>query len=264
MAITYLNMGRFDQASEYVAKALAVAPNDMLAVYNRAMISLKSPRGDVLSAIHDLTAVRDSNPDNIDARKALAEALRRNNDQEAAIRELETCLSMTPQNSAIREQLVTWYMSAQPPRYADADRVIHEAEMDPQLGRDPKWFQMETSALLARGDNANAVNAARKLRDARPDDAGAIRLYIGALSDSKQYQALLDETDKLNKAGKDAWWMHQMRGIAKRILGDKAAAMAELDTALRHGAADERRRRDGKRLPCGRWRRKSAPMTRSG
>jgi tetratricopeptide (TPR) repeat protein len=233
MATTYVQMGRYDQAAEWVGKALQLAPNDLMAVYSRGLINLRSPRPDIAAAVRDLTAVRNASPTTLDARQALAEALRRNRDNDGAIRELETCLSMAPQNPSIREQLVQWYLAATPPRYNDADRVIHEAETNPQLSRDPRWFELEASAWIARGNNDKTVAAARKFVDASPGNPRAARLYASALSDARQYQAVLDYTDKLIGTKQEAWWTHQLRGIARRNLTSKDAAMTEFDAALR-------------------------------
>ncbi len=65
-----------------------------------------------------------------------------------------------------------------------------------------------------------------------PDNPNYPREFVDWLIHFNDWPAVVNETDKLIKAGHNEWWLHHQRGVAMAALGDKDKAVKEFDLAL--------------------------------
>ncbi len=240
LAYVYLNSNRTQEAKDLLNKLIADNPALTTAYYFRALATLRSPQANPADAIADLTQVRDSTPDNIQARYVLADCYARIGDPDNAMREYEGIVRVSPAAKQARMVLMDMYSQTSPPRWLDAERVAREGEALPELAQDIDFLAAE-ARLYSRGDPGNgnksrdaerAVRYATQAMKLDPKNLGLVRLYYSVLDKGKLYQQVIADSDKLGKDEKDLWWVHSFRGSAKCKLGDKDAGLKEFVSAL--------------------------------
>jgi len=234
LGLVYMSQAKYDQGLARLNQAISIDPTNTAALYYRGLTRMRQARPDLPEAIRDLTAARRLTPNNVDIRFAAADAYRLNQDLDNAIKELEPALAGNPNNKALRMRLVELYSGSNPPRWADAERVLVEARTSPQLKGDPDWAQAEALMWLGRGDAAKAVSKIQEAVAANPGNAAYVRNYLNILIAAKNYDQVLSETDKRLAVNdnKQVWWLYQSRAIARRYKGDKEGAMADFGAAL--------------------------------
>ncbi len=210
---------------------------DELALLQQAKAEMISPDPDTDLAIRDLNVAKNRNPAFIPPRLLLGQILQRRGDPNAAIRELEDAVQVSPLNRDAQLALLNAYASARPPRWEQFDRVVAAAEADPQLREDPIWLERDSGSLAVRKQYSQSIQKIRAAIKLNPDNAQLNSSYLLLLVDSGDYQGALREADKLLAAGKKYWWVYFASGLAKGGAGDKPAALADLDKAIAVGDA---------------------------
>lgn len=229
-ALVDMNRNRWDEAVRRLQQALELEPKNQTAQYHMAMLRLRQPQPDTEAAIRILTAVRDQNPENIDARFLLAEAYQRRNDVDNASRELEAALQRMPANKNIRLTLAQVYAGAG--RWNDTERVLRAGRELPQLANDLDLIRTEMEMWVARKDHAKALERLKQAMAVAPNHPQLIRDHAAILLDARDYKGVIAVTDPVISADKNAIWALQTRAIAKRRLNDKDGALADFEAAL--------------------------------
>lgn len=222
--------GRLDQAKALVDQVLAKNSSDPSALFYRGLIELR--QNDAVSAERDFSLFRDKDPQNVIARLWLSRAMRARDNVAGATTELEAALKTAPTRTDVRVALLDAYSFGDQPRWDAFDRTIAEAKADPRLNTDAVWSQINARGLAKRGqfDKALAeIQAARKLE---PNSYALRQDYVNVLLESRNYKAVLDETEKSLAEGHREGLVFEQRGVAKSAMGDKVGALKEFDAAL--------------------------------
>jgi predicted Zn-dependent protease len=227
---TLLGARRTDEAMKAVDQAYGSTPSAPAALYYRGLIDLT--KGNAQSAVDNLSAARNKDPQNAVIRIWLARAMLAQNHRNDAAAELVEVLRRNPLRDDARMLLLEAYSGGTDPRWDDFDQVVQEAENNPVLAADPAWHQLHARGLAQRNQFPQAkaqLDAARKIA---PDSFALWDEYVNLLIHAKEWQHVLDETDKQLTAGHKDAAIYGKRGIARVGLGDKATAVREFDTGL--------------------------------
>jgi tetratricopeptide (TPR) repeat protein len=221
--------GKLREGRQRIDQVLAATPNDVEALYLRGLATMVDPHGDLNSAIDDFNKVVAQQPGRIDARVYLADAYRRRNLPEDAIRTLEAAVRAAPTEKSLRLRLLDLYSTHQPPFWTAAQGLLKETRSTPQFADDLDFIHAEASMWMRRKDYAKAVDLIKLVMAKAPNNAQVAATYFTALLEKRDYQALLAETDKWLKAHPDSWWVHQYRGSAygRNGLNNSQAALNE-------------------------------------
>ena len=129
--------------------------------------------------------------------------------------ELEGALSSQPGNIRIRLALIDAYLSTQPPRWVDADRVIKDAKALPGYVPNPDMLEREAQMWNSRGEPSKALAAIQEAHATNPGDINISRRYVSMLLHQEQYQQVNQEVDRLLAGDKNLWWAYESRAVAE-------------------------------------------------
>ena len=223
---------QYDVVDQRLKRALEIDEKNTTTHYYVGLLEMNKPKGDLDEAMKHLTIGKDSPTMGIEARFAMADCMRRKSNPDAAIRELEAALSAQPTNRRVRLGLIDAYMSLQPPRWVDAERVIRDAYGMPGYVTDSELLQREASMWAVRGEPKKAVDAIQKALTAEPDNIQLTRSYINLLIKVRKYSDVVAEVDKLVARDKNLWWAYEARAVAKRYQDHKDEAIKDFEAAL--------------------------------
>lgn len=251
LGVVLLNQKKEELAMQALDAALAQDPKNVAALFTRGQILLKSKVPQIDEAIKNLSTLRDVNPNNLEGRVALAEALRIKGQHDQAAKELSDALQMAPGRRDIRVTLVGLYTDGRTPSWGDAERLVNQAkELEP---RDPLWPRMQAEMFKKRGMHQRAVEEiraamaldnqnAQTIKD-YPRNGELVRAYFDILEAGKFYDQLLTDTNGLFATDKSivdtGWWVYVKRAVAQRNLGKPREAMADFTKALDIAQADK-------------------------
>ncbi|MDB5319526.1 MAG: hypothetical protein JWN40_1157 [Phycisphaerales bacterium] len=246
LGVVLLNEKREEQAIEELTTALVLDPKNQAALYSRGQLRLKSKVPQLDGAVKDLVALRDVNPNHIEARVSLAEAFRQQQRLEEGARELDEALRRAPARRDVRINLVGIYASMKPPLWAEAERLVTDAERnEPQ---DSTWKRMQAKMYSVRGMHDRA---AVKIRDALAVDATngeLLRDYLDILEGGRMWPQLLTEVDRVLAADKGiaekGWWVYVKRAVALSNMDRKQEAMADFVKSMDIVQADKEGNQD--------------------
>ena len=200
------------------------------------------------SGMEDLEKARSTAPaPNVLLNRTLAARYERDGRTDDAIAALQEALSASPQAVSLRQELVR--MCSAQRRWADVQRLIEEAQIDPQLSRQPAWWyaeavmwnmrgrQRNVDMATARAKELSAIRTAqgklKKLPQPNPVLEEQLELqYIQLLSEGRQYNELLKETEDIGKPGKDSWWRYAARSTALANTNRRTEAEKTAETAM--------------------------------
>ncbi|HEY7117449.1 MAG TPA: tetratricopeptide repeat protein [Tepidisphaeraceae bacterium] len=244
LGVVLLNQGQTERAVDSLTTALTIDPKNQAALYSRGAIRLGAKTPQLDEAIKDFIALRDANPNHVEARVSLAEAFRQKQQFDAAARELEEALRRQPMRRDIRTTLIALYAnSIKPPQWQDAERLLTQAkQLEP---REILWRRMLAKMYSERELKDKAVNEileafaqdsknAQEVKGYQPNGE-LIGDYLDILEKAKMYTRLAEESDRLlqDPAKRNtAWWAYMKRGTARANTDHKAEAMADFQTAL--------------------------------
>jgi len=200
-AVTAISAQRYPEARELLVRGLRFAPDDPDAVYNLAVVDLRSgDREAALAGFERVLALERGNPSGVS-------------------RELKS--------QALNNAAVIYFGRGQ---FADAETALAEAvELDP--GDAKSWFNLGlTRAKLDRDDAAFA--AFRRARELDPSDVDvAYQLALAQIERAAwpEAVALLLETTR-DQPGRAELWTSL--GRAQRGLGNVDGALASFDRAI--------------------------------
>jgi tetratricopeptide (TPR) repeat protein len=227
----YDRAGKYPEAQKTLDTILAADPKNAMAMLLRGKVRVQ--RGDYAGAMPDLIAARDALPDNTQARMLLSEAYRNRGEIDAACRELESALRLAPTEKAARITLLNLYSKSTPPRWTQAETLCREAREIPQLAKDPAMIHAEAVMWMERGDLVKSLRLVREALNTAPNDSSIARTFFEVLMRAKQYQEIIQASQKLAETRADLWWVYQQRGLAKCRLKDKDGGLAEFELALK-------------------------------
>jgi cellulose synthase operon protein C len=230
LAMLYAATKRSDEALARIDEALSKDPENAIALLTKGRIELARSQAD--KAVETLEKVRSQLPKNVEVRATLAQAYRQIGNADAAVRELEAAVEAQPLNKGLRLQLHDTLASARPPRWVEAENKLREARQMPQFAEDPELMLAEAAMWRARGQFAKSLAAAREAMKAVPDHPVIQSNYFDILLASREYKQVLAETEPLTSKEQVPAWVYQVRAVAHKGNGDKAAALAEYEKAL--------------------------------
>jgi predicted Zn-dependent protease len=228
-----LGSGQFAEAERLVQQRLAKGDADGDARYYSAMIKLRrQPGADPAAAVRELTALASDYPRNVRVLALLAEAHHATNDLDAAIDDLNRALVIEPLNRDVRLKLIQWAAGAA--RWDVVNRLATEALAQPRLASDPSWPRAMAGAAAAAGKFAEAEKHIAKAISMVPPERAAELQHdqLSILNQGKGYAKVLKTSDAMLAEGREDWWIHQFRGVAKAALKDAPGAAKEFDAAL--------------------------------
>lgn len=239
LASVLMNSRKLEEAGKLLDEALQRNPRNAVALELRGRLRLRGPKPDLAGAIQDLSAVRDLNRQNLQARMDLAEAQQRSGNLDAAMRELEALLVDAPEARDVRVRLVDLYTTARPPRWVDANRVLAQARSMPQLANDPVILHLEARVLMQQGRYTEALEPITLARKAAPADATINHTYLAILLQDRRNDQVVQEADTLLSNNPGLWWALQLRAQARHRLNDREGALADFQEALASDMAQQ-------------------------
>jgi predicted Zn-dependent protease len=246
LGVVLLNEKREDQAQEELTTALVQDPKNQTALYTRGQLRLKATVPQVDGAIKDLVALRDLNPNHIEARVSLADAFRQQQRLEEAAHELDEALRRAPARRDVRINLVGLYAAMKPPQWAEAERLVADAERSEP--RESIWKRMQSKMFSARAMHDRAVLKIREALEVDHTNGELLRDYLDILEAGRMWGQLLAETDRVFSLDKNmaanGWWVYVKRAAALSNLDRKQEAMADFVKAMDIVQADKTANQD--------------------
>jgi tetratricopeptide (TPR) repeat protein len=227
--------GRYDQGLRAANDALAADHSNVVAYYWRGRFEASGATPNFDKALTDLGFFRDSMPTDIRGRALIAEILDIKGDRDGAIHELEAALSSAPQERGIRLALLRDYLSALPPRMADAQQLLSQTLALPAFAHDPEFESKAALVWAQTGQPDKAVAAMRDVLAHVKDKGPYMADYFEVLLRTKtaaNYALLLQESDQYTGDPRTNWFIFNDRAIAKAATGDYTGAAAEFKIAL--------------------------------
>jgi tetratricopeptide (TPR) repeat protein len=231
LATTYIRAGRLTDARQVARDAIAADPTDNDALYHQGLIESQLIEGDLDLAMRDATQLKAQNPSSPKAYGLLADVYYRRRQSDDAVRTLEDGLKADPQDRNCRLRLLAAYSAATPPSWPDYDRLVHEAENDPQLRPDAVWLVRDAYGLAARKQFDAAIQKVDEAIAGAPDQPELVSDKLSILMTAGNYPAVIQTADALEAKGIKPWWMYLARGAAK-AQSDKPSGLIDLDAAL--------------------------------
>lgn len=228
-----LRSGQIDQADGFLAKVLKERPADPAALFYRAQVRLNSSPADFQGARDDLQRVLNQNPGNIEARLVLSDLLMRQNQHDAAVRQLEEAWRYNTSSKPVLLKLVQAYLGGVQPRRTDAQRAIDQAKQTSEtLAKDPDVLLAEANVQLALNQPRKAIELAKQALAVSPENPGLQQQYFDTLLRAGGARDLIRESEPILQKDRGAWWLYRLRGMAYRQLDQRTEALREFDAAL--------------------------------
>jgi len=241
LGFVYMNTNRPERALAALNLALAADPGNGKALFWRGYLHLaRQQPPDYDQAIKDLTAAKALDKRDSTLRMMLADALKQSNRSDDAIKELEGAWHLLPDNKDMRLKLVELYGNAQPPRWADAVRVLDEAIDSPAGKTDPDWLRCKAKMWMMRNEADKAVAAITQAMQIGQGNVQVLQDYLTILLQARKYEPLRATCSALlqdPRRAQQEWWIWQLRAIANRNLDQKDQAMIDYDQAFRVATA---------------------------
>lgn len=233
LAECYYELGEYDQALSYVAKAAPFRKGDSALANLEGFVRIGL--GDLAGAGKAFASVAGSLPNDLDARfgQSLLD-LSAGRKSEARSR-LEESLRISPQNARVILSLAL--IASDQGRTADAQALVEKALR--YHGSEPKTQYVAASLAAAAGDYDKAAFYARNALDLRPGYSEA-RLLLGSLMylsrSFDQAIALMREAVARDRKDGLAWYT---LGLAQEGAGKRSDAVYSLNTAVALRPDDE-------------------------
>jgi tetratricopeptide (TPR) repeat protein len=233
----HITSGKFDRAEQRLNRALEIDQANATTHYYVGLMRMSQPKPDLRAAIEHLEKARASPTMGIEARFALADVLRRRENQDAAIRELEDALKAQPSNRRVRIALIDAYGALIPPRTNDAQRLIREVKSLPNWQADPEILRREANLLTVEGMYKEAVDRINEAVAAAPDDVTLTRQALDLYIKARRFPEVNQRVEQLLAKDKNLWWAYQARAVSKRHQGNKEEAVKDFEAAFTAAAA---------------------------
>jgi predicted Zn-dependent protease len=237
--VAALNAGtpaKLQEARECFDQVISAQPNNSYALTQRANAILRLSPPNYAAALADLSRARDLVPGDMETRMMIVDVDRRRNQPDDAIHELESAIRLAPANKRVRLTLIDLYAQSTPPRWSDADQLLHDTGQIALLADDPDFLHEE--AMLDRDQHAyaKALDLIHQAMAKAPGNVAMVHTYYDILIKSNAFDQLLSESAQLLSDRQNApslWWVYPYRAEALvRGSGDKARAAAELELGL--------------------------------
>jgi tetratricopeptide (TPR) repeat protein len=230
-ALALLEHGLNQDAVTRATDALAENPKDQTALFCRARARLRMQPPDPAGALQDLEQVQQSNPNNLEVRMDMAQALDEMNRPEDAINELQAALRLEPLNRELRFRLVGMYVHNAHPRLNEALRMLQEVETTPPFNKDSAIFQGEAMILGATGHDADALTKSEIALHLSPDDQNIVRTNMQMLQKVHDFQGVIDHYASMKDKWKKTSWALWDLGMAEKRLNNPQG-LVDLQSAL--------------------------------
>jgi tetratricopeptide (TPR) repeat protein len=231
LTTTYIRAGRLADARQAARSAIQASGTDNDALYHQALIELRSSDGDMDLAMRDANQLKAENPSSPAAYGLLADVYTHQRQPDDTVRTLEDGVKAVPSDRTLRLRLLDAYSTATPSEWTQFDKLVHDAENDPVLARDPIWLVKDAYGLANRKQFDAAV---QKIDDAihlAPDDSQLASEKLSILLLAQSYPAIIQTADAVLAGQNKPWWAYMARGVAKSQ-NDKPAALLDFDAAL--------------------------------
>ena len=219
-------------AVDRATQSLALDSNDMNVVYTRALARLYSSPPDTHGAIDDLKRLEESQPNNTTIRQSLISAYMQLNMVDDAATELQAELRTDPLNKTARLELAKIYCDSPHPRLSEALNLLEAIESTPPFDTDPEIYQGEALILEHLHDIPTAMEKSDKALSLAPNDPDVWRSHLTLMLDSQDYQDTIDAVNHLDPKMISTWWALLDRSQAEQQTGDATSAAADAQSAL--------------------------------
>ena len=229
-AFAHLRERDYPAAEARLATLDAEAEQDVRVRLVRGIYRASKPEPDLDGAASDFEAVTAQAPNNLDARRRLADVFARQGQAERAVTELEAVVEREPTSATSQLALAQLYQRVQPPRMTSAAAALDEALTLPTLKDDVALLQERGLVAARTRDDATARRFLRRAYEvAQEDGAGSLaaaRPYYDFLLDRGDEAELIDEVRRQLQTQPEQAYLHQYlaRGLARRGDADAAAA----------------------------------------
>ncbi|HEY1683988.1 MAG TPA: tetratricopeptide repeat protein [Tepidisphaeraceae bacterium] len=220
--------GKIDTVMQTATDMLAKNPKNDTALYFRAVARMNQASPDIDGATHDLQAVLQDDPNNIDTRYELAQIYQTRNDWDSAITQLQQAIAAQPKNRDVRLKLIQLDSTATPPRWDDVQQLINTALADPIMQSDPTWQMAAAKMWQSRGDAGQCIAAYQAALKLEPNNQTIIENYVDALLWAKQPDQVMSLTQQMAQQKNAPMWVHMHRAMAAHLLNQPEVAHAEL------------------------------------
>ena len=246
LGVVLMNQKHEDQALESLTTALKLDPKNQAALFTRGQLYLKAKAPQLDLAVKDLSAAEALDPNNLEARLSLAEALQDQGRLDEAARELDEALKQAPNRRDVRMHLAAVYASMKPPVWSEAEKVVAEAEKT-----EPKeiiWKRMLAKMYSTRALHERAALKIREALAIDPRNGEVFRDYLDILEAGKMWAQLQAEIERAfagdPNLAKTGWWVYVKRAVALSNTGHKSEGMSDFVKAMEIVQADKNASQD--------------------
>jgi tetratricopeptide (TPR) repeat protein len=227
-------LGAFEAAEDDFARALASQPG-VEARYSVHVIrgAERIRHGKFTAAVADLEAATALLPDQCEAYVNLAQAYRGQGRLDAAVEQLSKAIRLRPQSALAYRNRASLFLER-------GDRVAALRDFEQALRLEPRdspfraQVEIERGRILeGQGNGPEAVAACDAALQASPDDPAALLLRAHVLLRLERFEEARQACDRyLQRWADPPAALFQIRGAARKRLGDEAAAAEDYTRAL--------------------------------
>ena len=236
IAFAELQRGDLGRAESLLGRSAAERPGDARTLFFQGAVEARKPGGSLARAAELLDAARAQNPQDRDVLRELARVQRRTGQADEAAATLARLSDVQPKDVQTRLDLLSLLMTANPPRVAEAGRVLREADAA-GIGQDPRLLLARSRVELSRNRVDDALATAAQAADAAkgsPLQDSVANAYLGLALQQNRPDLVLQRTQAAAAAGTDApWWMLRARGEALARLNRRAESADAYARAFR-------------------------------
>jgi tetratricopeptide (TPR) repeat protein/KaiC/GvpD/RAD55 family RecA-like ATPase len=232
-------------ALKFFDEVLAANPNDVAAVYFKALARQAIPGSSVEDVLKDYRAAKVAMEDarrqgranvamETEIRLRLARQLRASGSNEDAVAELEQALRAAPDDRNVVIELASTYAQQVPPRWAKVDEVLTVARQRPSLVNDLQLIFEQANAYAQQNQQARALASAREGLALAPTNPQVIAGFQQILLAVNAHREFIADSEKFPAEVLATWNVRAGRALSQFKLNNRDAGSRELDLAMQN------------------------------
>ncbi len=247
----YLKENRLNASLKAINAALALNPRDPHALIDQALLKMSGSKPDYTTAVSDLLGVISENPNNLQARAALASAYVSSHHFDEAVLEYRKIVAMAPGDVAARTALLNLLYQlandlktvgpndqsafAAMLRRIDPVRLLQDAvtqalKLDP---KNPDWLLWQSRLYGLTGNPHGAVESAHAAYVAADRNLQATVAYLQVLVDYKHFKTADSVASRAIALNPNVPGLYIARALAQSALGQGDAAAETFEKVLK-------------------------------
>jgi tetratricopeptide (TPR) repeat protein len=246
----YLQENRRNASLKAINAALALNPRDPHALIDQALLKMSGPNPDYSTAVSDLLGVIAENPDNLQARSALASAYVASHHFDEAVLEYRRMVALAPGDATARNALLNLlYQLANDLKTVSPNdqsgfaamlrrinpvrlftRTVAQAlKSDP---KNPNWLLWQARLYGLTGHETSAIQSAHEAYIAANRNLQSTVAYLQVLVDYKHYKTAESVASRAIAVNPDVPGLYLARALAESALGQGSAAVKSFERVL--------------------------------